>query len=440
MDERRLLGLSSWAAKRRGVGYSPALVFIVLAFLVLACGSAPPKPTPTPEPKQGERVESSVELELVESWPVETSLNNEAIADAVDVWLEMIEGAEQRIDFEEFYLMGPPEDMELPKVKAVFDAVEAAAARGVQIRLIVDAKLYKYNEAWPERWKELENIEVRIIDLSDSFGGVQHSKFFVVDGREAYFGSQNFDWRSLMHIQELGVRTSLPGVVAPLGEIFEADWARAGGSEAEVVGATKATDYPIRFGYGEEESELWFGASPEAGLSDKGMWDLPMLLERIGGAQREIRIQLLNYGTQNYDGSTFLDLDEALRAAADRGVQVKLTVADWAKGEHTLEAVQGLQGHPGVEVKFVTIPEWSQGFVDHSRVVHSKYMVVDCEVSWVGTSNWSGDYFLKSRNVGIFVEGKRFAQDLIELHEALWSSDYAYPVEVDRAYEAPRTH
>lgn len=45
-------------------------------------------------------------------------------------------------------------------------------------------------------------------------GGVQHAK---------YFGSQNFDWRAIEHIQELGLRVRVPEVVQALGALFEYD-------------------------------------------------------------------------------------------------------------------------------------------------------------------------------------------------------------------------
>ena len=45
-----------------------------------------------------------------------------------------------------------------------------------------------------------------MIDIGTVAGGVQHAKFFIVDGEEVFLGSQNFDWRALKHIHELGVR------------------------------------------------------------------------------------------------------------------------------------------------------------------------------------------------------------------------------------------
>ena len=74
-----------------------------------------------------------------------------------------------------------------------------------------------------------------------------------------------------------------------------------------------------------------------------------------------------------------------------------------------------------IEVKLVTIPEWSGGFIPFARVIHAKYLVVDAEHSWLGTSNWSKDYFFKSRNVGIVVNGLALRHVFVE-GDGFWLS------------------
>ena len=79
----------------------------------------------------------------------------------------------------------------------------------------------------------------------------------------------------------------------------------------------------------------------------------------------------------------------------------------------------------------------TEGFIDFARVVHAKYMVVDGHFSWVGTSNWSRDYFASSRNVGIVVEGASLATKLDGWFEHNWTSEYAELVRPGRRYHAP---
>jgi phosphatidylserine/phosphatidylglycerophosphate/cardiolipin synthase-like enzyme len=86
----------------------------------------------------------------------------------------------------------------------------------------------------------------------------------------------------------------------------------------------------------------------------------------------------------------------------------------------------------------VTIPQHSSGFIAFARTIHSKILVVDEERAWIGTSNWKGDYFHHSRNVGLVVEGRSFGARLGASFADLWQSTYAEAVDPARVYEAPR--
>ena len=51
-----------------------------------------------------------------------------------------------------------------------------------------------------------------------------HAKYFVVDGEEAFVGSQNFDWRALEHIHEMGAHVRVPAFGRALAAVFLEDW------------------------------------------------------------------------------------------------------------------------------------------------------------------------------------------------------------------------
>ena len=115
-------------------------------------------------------------------------------------------------------------------------ALRDAAGRGVAVRLLSDAK---FAETYPDTLDALGDvagIEVRTYDMKPVRGGVQHAKFFRVDDA-VWLGSQNFDWRSLEHIHELGVLVREPRAAADLGAVFEQDWAIAGGGPVPPTGA-----------------------------------------------------------------------------------------------------------------------------------------------------------------------------------------------------------
>lgn len=405
----------------------PALLALLCAAPATAAGGGRKDPAPPPPADP---------FQLVESWPVETTLDHADIPDAWVVWPEMIRSARATLDIAEFYVTSEKGH----RMEPVLQAVEAAGKRGVKVRILVDGKFYKTYPADVDRLKTLKGVEVRIWDVEAQMGGVLHAKYFLVDSRQAYVGSQNFDWRSLEHVQELGVRVSDEGLTRVLQGVFDTDWSLAGGGD-------KAARAPVpEGGYGLPRTLTLPGgpiavtpvASPTGWLPDETTWDLPRLVQLIDSAKKTVRVQLLNYKTTDPDGRYFADLEDALRRAAARKVQVEVLVSDWSKKKWTIEGLQSLESLPGITVKLVTIPPWSGGFVDYARTVHAKYLVVDGERAWLGTSNWGYDYFYESRNVGFVVEGAPIAGQLDRFFTDLWQSPYAEQVKPGAEYQAPR--
>lgn len=398
------------------------LPLLVPLLLSLACASSPAtlrSPAAPPE------------LVLVESSPVEAGMDHADIPDAWEVWLDMVKGATRSVDLAEFYLSNAPGS----RLEPILQALEAAADRGVAVRVLAEEKFAKTYPETLERLAKRPGITVRRMDTAASMGGVLHAKYFVVDGREAYLGSQNFDWRSLEHIQELGLRLRVPGVVRALEDTFALDWALAGGEPVPPPDASVVGPFPARVEGG--EVKVTPALSPTGYLPDPATWDLPQLVRLIDGARRSVRVQVLTYKTKGRDGSVFTDLEDALKRAAARGVTVELLVADWSQRKGTIEGLQALQAPPGLNVKLFTVPPWSGGFVPFARVVHAKYLVVDGERAWVGTSNWEKDYFTQSRNVGVIVEGAAFAERLERFFADNWTSPRAALVDPGATYTAP---
>src|SRR5262249_3188747 len=149
--------------------------------------------------------------------PVETTLDHADLPEAADVWRQMIDGAKHTIDLSELYATSQPGS----RLEPVIDALARAAARGEKVRFLVDAGFVRKEPSSVERVGELAGLELRRVDWAARGGGVPHAKYFVVDGTDAYLGSQNFDWRSLTHIQELGVRARVPQIAAALEDVFE---------------------------------------------------------------------------------------------------------------------------------------------------------------------------------------------------------------------------
>ena len=306
--------------------------------------------------------------------------------ETLDVWLAMIAGAERSLDLSFFYASDGPGG----RLSAVLEAIEQAAARGVLVRGLFDAKFYETYPETIDRLEAVEGIETRLLDLREHTGGVQHAKYFVVDARDVYLGSANFDWRSLEHIQEIGLRLRSESVANAFLEVFRYDWALAAGDDLPEL--SERSWQPIELATRDGAVRVTPVFSPESLLPRAESWDLPRLVEWIEAAENSVSIQLLSYKASSYDKRYFGELEGALRGAALRGVSVRLLLADWSKRRGQIEGLQSLQVLPNVEVRLASLPEAASGFVPFARVVHAKFMVVDSQRAWLGTSNWSRDY------------------------------------------------
>jgi phosphatidylserine/phosphatidylglycerophosphate/cardiolipin synthase-like enzyme len=125
-------------------------------------------------------------------------------------------------------------------------------------------------------------------------------------------------------------------------------------------------------------------------------------------------------------------IDDALRAAAQRGV-IKLMVSDWNTGMPDIAYLKSLAVPPNVQVRVVSLPPASGGFIPFARVIHTNTMKIDDAIAWVGTSNWEGGYMDNSRNLEMVLRDPVLAKRLDALHEQLWDSPYAAPVDLDKS-------
>jgi phosphatidylserine/phosphatidylglycerophosphate/cardiolipin synthase-like enzyme len=396
---------------------------------------------------------------VVETFPTGTSLDHRDVPDAWKVWPEMIEGARWRLDVAAFYVS----DREGGRLERVLEAWEAAGARGVRVRVLADAGFYDTYPETLDRLAEMPGIQVRLLDYRDLEGGPLHAKYFVVDGREAYVGSQNFDWRALEHIHEVGLRIDVPGYAWALEEVFEADWERGvplgnAGAEADSLRSlpeTATLPPSLRLAATEARSarpappfdwvessgdtaRLWPAFSPSGDLPRGEDWDLPQILDLIDGARDSLQLTGLSYSPVSRDGSYWEVIDVALRGAANRGVTVRLLVSNWSTRAPKIDHLKSLALVPGVEVRIVSIPEAKEGFIPFARVTHAKYLTVDGEWCWLGTSNWEQSYFVTSRNVGVVLESPEITGILERDFKTLWESPYAEAVRAEREYTPPR--
>jgi phosphatidylserine/phosphatidylglycerophosphate/cardiolipin synthase-like enzyme len=159
------------------------------------------------------------------------------------------------------------------------------------------------------------------------------------------------------------------------------------------------------------------------------------LVELLGGAKESVRVQLLTYSPISGQDQYWPVLDDALRAAAVRGVKVRLLVSDWVLGGRALPHLKALSLIPNLEVRVASIPEAREGHIPYARTIHSKYLVVDSATLALGTSNWEESYFSGSRNLELLFRDSPMAAQAAAIFDRLWSSRYATALDPMQVYE-----
>ncbi|MCA9728491.1 MAG: hypothetical protein KC729_12455, partial [Candidatus Eisenbacteria bacterium] len=261
---------------------------------------------------------------------------------------------------------------------------------------------------------------------------------------------QNFDWRALEHIHELGTLIQDDRVAQADGLIFDIGW-RAAADTTFVPPATSArtsaretrsedSSPTIAIGLAPgDTARVRLSASPPSMLPDAMDPDRARLVELIDGADHELVAQMLSYSVRSR-GEVDSTLDRALRRAAARGVQVRLLVSDWqADSEERIRTVQSLAATSGIEVRLSVVAEHSGGYIPFARVEHCKFLVADSREVWIGTSNWGPDYFASTRNVGVTIEHSTLAGMVRRTFEKSWTAPLVRSVEPDSTY-ARRIH
>ncbi|WP_028100841.1 phospholipase D-like domain-containing protein [Pseudoduganella violaceinigra] len=382
-------------------------------------------------------------FELVQTAPVETTLTSDDLRGPLEVWTELFDNAKSEICIGQFYVASVPG----APFEKVIERLEAAGRRGVKIRFLIDKKGVNglSEKSTVERLRAIPNLDMRVLDVSQLTGnGIIHAKYMTVDREAAFIGSQNFDWRAFTHIHETGLRINDAKIVGQVQAIFEQDWAAqamlaAGKTVAALQPKAAILAHAAAVALPKEANFLI--ASP-GGYNPAGVPDseavLPALLAE---ANEEIRVSMLDYAPLSYgpNGTRpyYAVVDNALRAAAARGVKVKLLVSNWNLEKPAIHYLKSLAILPNVEVRIVTIPKASTGFIPFARVWHSKTLVIDGKLAWVGTSNWAGGYFDLSRNMEVVMRNEDMAKRLYALQEQAWGSQYAAPLDFNKEYPKP---
>lgn len=400
---------------------------------------------------RAQTVEASVDtFEMVQSVPEATTLAQPGLPRTHDVWLAMLDKARHRIDIAAFYISNKKGEPLEPILASLIERSRA----GVKVRVLLDQTFMPQSKPSLGVLQNVPNLTIRVLPVDALTGGVQHAKFFVVDGHDVFVGSQNLDWRSFQQIHELGVHIDNRRFAQTYAAVFDSLWQAADAigthaSRAKKPGQVRkprgfdavTADHPVTLHDALGHAVVaWPAFSPPALMPAWLDSEQTQLLRLINGARDVLRIQVMTmsawpeFGPRHY----WPVLDNALREAAVRGVKVKIIVADWALKQPMQAYLKSLAVLPGIEVRFSQLPPSPRGFIDYARVEHCKYAVADDEAIYISTGNWGWDYFNASVDTSVFAHGAHVAGVLKDLFERDWTGAYTHALDPGRDYASPQ--
>ncbi len=293
---------------------------------------------------------------------------------AVQGLLARVGSARRRVDL---MIYGWEDD---PTGREVASALEAAAARGVQVRVIVDrggwlihnAAAASHRPTFLDRLKAVPDVTV--IEPADSFLRFDHRKLAVIDGRTAWTGGMILTEVARRTWENLAFLAEGP-VAGQYAAVFEERWREVGGTPSGPLAAEPSVPVPL----------------PNANVR----------LIRTDTLDRSLKTTIYHavdrarhhiYLENPYFSDTILA--EKLIAASRRGVDVR--------------AVVTLRGNVPRLNQYVTLTAsrlWRGGVHVYlaPKMTHVKAMSVDGAWAYLGTGNFDELSLRNNREVGLSV-------------------------------------
>jgi len=319
--------------------------------------------------------------------------------ESLDAMAESIRGAQKYVHIE-FYILQSDASTD-----NFFRAMEEVAARGVEVRVLLDHWANRWKPRYRETIKRLDAMGADwhlLLPMQPLKGRMQrpdlrnHRKLLVVDGTLGYLGSQNVTDSSYnlpknikrgLHWVDLMVRVDGP-IVLSLNAMFLSDWY----SETDEILSEIDITHPAS-GSGDLDCQI-VPSGPGFEVEN----NLRLFLALLYGAQKKIMIV-----------SPYFVPDEAMllavSAACDRGLQVELFVSeegDQAVVYHAQRSYYEALLRAGVRIWMYRKP----------YILHTKSLTIDDEIAVIGSSNMDMRSFGLNLEVSMLVRGAEFVDEL----------------------------
>lgn len=415
-----------------------------------------PAPSSSLHLPQGKSCTDSCEIVLLESIPEGLEFNSSTIHTSIfQAWLSLMDEARSSIDIASFYWTLTNEDTGTHDPTAYQGETILKKLAELSGKLSVRIAVNTPQGSQPQNDLKLLNdsgADIRTVNMRELTSGVLHTKFWVVDKKHIYIGSANMDWRSLTQVKELGaVVYNCSCLATDLGKIFEAYWFL--GESQSIPSPWPASfstiynkDTPLQLPLNNTPSRVYLSSSPPSFCAAGRTPDLQSILSVMKDAQSFIYIAVMNYlPTMEFSHPKryWADIDTQLRQLAyEKRIKVRLLISCWASTQpvmfpflKSLASVYDPKSKLDIQVRLFVVPASpKQKEIPFARVNHNKYMVTD-KVAYIGTSNWSGDYFVSTAGSALVVNQttsqspeSTIQSQLQAVFERDWNSDYSTPI------------
>ncbi|XP_063906501.1 5'-3' exonuclease PLD3-like isoform X2 [Zophobas morio] len=403
-------------------------------------------------------------LSLVESIPEGVTFNSSVKHPSTfETWFNLILSAESTIEIASFYwTLRQSEvypDPSSVKGEIIFQSLlKAGTDRKISIKIAQNAPTQNNPNVDTEVLVKRKAAQVRSLNFAKLMGGgVLHTKFWIIDRKHVYVGSANMDWRSLTQVKELGlVINNCTCLAEDLGKVFDVYW-KLGEDGARIPDQWPANlsthinkDTPMNLTLNNETFQTYLSSSPPPFNPSGRTNDIDALLNVIQHAETFIYIAVMDYFPLTIYTPKIKfwpKIDDALKTAAiEHHVKVKMLISWWNHSrpseDNFLKSIASInQAYPRVSIevrRFIVPSDKEQEKIPFARVNHNKYMVTDNTV-YIGTSNWSGDYFTDTAGVSFVLHDPMFDRNVTQttlrselqaVFERDWNSNLSYPLKM----------
>ncbi|AAB96411.1 phospholipase-D-like [Vaccinia virus] len=355
-----------------------------------------------------------------------------------NMWREILSNTTKTLDISSFY-WSLSDEVGTNFGTIILNEIVQLPKRGVRVRVAVNKSNKPLKDV--ERL-QMAGVEVRYIDITNILGGVLHTKFWISDNTHIYLGSANMDWRSLTQVKELGIAIfNNRNLAADLTQIFEVYWYLGVNNLPynwkNFYPSYYNTDHPLSINVSGVPHSVFIASAPQQLCTMERTNDLTALLSCIRNASKFVYVSVMNFIPIIYSKAgkilfwPYIE-DELRRSAIDRQVSVKLLISCWQRSSfimrNFLRSIAMLKSkNINIEVKLFIVPD-ADPPIPYSRVNHAKYMVTD-KTAYIGTSNWTGNYFTDTCGASINItpdDGLGLRQQLEDIFMRDWNSKYSY--------------